>query len=289
MPPKKTIAKGSNKPAARPPHTVCRDAEVPDFDEDNERNFRKTERLHKLGPAVAAAFAECTGTPQDGERYIDPRTALAILLHRLTKTNLDLVTVYGSALAQQVGGGSGTDTDEMARKVADSFHQAADHNMRLQTRFKSMYWVREHPGFASTAPGFCDNGHIPDQGDDINQADKIKRLHKLGQDVAAAFAECTGTDYFSPDYIDARIALAILLVYLAATNLELIRLQGSALGGVPAKGAGDTLDRSAVMAAESFFAEADHNVRLQVRYKSLEWVGENKKKSSTSRAARAPR
>jgi hypothetical protein len=286
MPPRKNLAKRTVK-RSDPPHSTCRAEDVPDLDENPERNDDKIQRLHTLGAEVSTAFANCTGTPKDGDSYIDPRTALAILLDRLTKTNLDLIVSYGSALSQKVGGGSGTDTDEMARKVASSFRQAADHNMRLQTRFKSLAWVREHPGSYDAAGGFCEMIAVPDQGPDNVQVGKIKRLHRLGRDVAAAFENCTGKDYESPDYIDARIALAILLVYLIATNFELVKLQGSALGGLPGKGTGGALDRIALMAAETFLAEADHNVRLQVRYKSLEWVRDNTRKSATSRAARA--
>jgi len=268
----RTRRSGQKKNPKPPPiHAVCRDPEIPDLDSDPARDKNKIQRLHQLGTDISIAFKKCTGDPGDGADYIDPRTALAILLFRLSKTNLDLATIYGSALSQRVGFGSDGDTDEMAKKVAWSLYQAADHNMRLETRFKGMDWVRSHPespvGDPLVRP--CAPVSVPDVGDDAHQDDKIERLHQLGRDVSAAFEACTGAQFWTPDYLDGRIALAILLVYLASTNLALIEAQGSALGGVPGHGATTDLDRSAKFAAQKFLGEADHNVRMHVRYKGL--------------------
>ncbi|MGH7778551.1 MAG: hypothetical protein ACREQR_01820 [Candidatus Binataceae bacterium] len=275
-------------------YPFCRDPEVPDLDDNPARHKDKTLRLHALGAEVSACFAACTGSPNMGADYIDPRIALAILLDRLAGTNLELVRAQGSGLAKKIGVGSGARIDEMAKRVAWSFYQSADHDLRLQSRFMDLVWSLAHrlPGIGDGG-GFCDQVEIPDLGDPAREDQKLERLHLLGKAVSEAFSKCTGTDPASADYIDPRIALAILLVYLASTNRDLINAQGSALGGNPGRGSAKPIDDSAKIAAQRFLDDADHNVRMHVRYKSLRWVAAQKATPasgrSTARKARRTR
>lgn len=280
---------GRTKAGSGPVHSECRDPEVPDLDRDPQRQKDKTLRLHQLGADVAACFATCTDVPRSGANYIDPRIALGVLLHHLVRMNLELAKAQGSGLAQRVGLGSGNDLDEMAKQVAWSFYQAADHNLRLEVRFKDLAWVDAHHGQHPPiiGPG-CRAEEVPDLGDPALQGGKLERLHRLGKCVADAFLKCTGSNPGSPDYIDPRIALSILLVYLVSTNKDLVDAQGSALGGGVGIGSGKAIDDSAMRSAEQFLDEADHNIRMNVRYKALSWVVANKVRPGT-RSKRARR
>lgn len=286
--------RSSRKKAGGEAPAICLDAEVPDLDEDAARQRDKTRRLHELGADVAGCFAACTAAPSAGTSYIDPRIALSVLLHHLVKTNLDLVRAQGSALAKNVGVGSGAQTDDMAKQVASSFYQAADHNLRMQVRFMDMAWVSANRGRHQPIVGVgCAPVEVPDLGDPAQEAGKLKRLHELGSSVAKVFSKCTGSNPQSVDYIDPRVALSILLVYLASTNRDLVNEQGSALAGSVGRGSGTAIDDTAKNAAQRFLDEADHNVRMHVRYKSLRWVAAQKTRaagrSGAARKSRRPR
>jgi hypothetical protein len=269
--------------SATPNAGWCDFAELPDLDDDPGRQEDKTRRLHQLGTDLAAHFIACTGSPRDRKNYLDPRSALAVLLQNLVKTNVGLVEVQGCGLDMKVGAGSGHELDVMAKRVAWSLYQAGDHNFRMQNRFRSISIPHPEPVDPDMG-GFCLAAETPDLGDPELHDITMRRLHELGKQLSASFVVCTGADPASSDYIDPRIALAILLARLVRTNRDLVNAQGSALSGKPGVGAGKVIDQTARNAAQRFLDEAEHNVKMHVRYKSLAWVAANQPRSGRSPA-----